>query len=288
MNLPDVFSSADVKQRISEALAEDLGPKAIDVTTFSLVPKRQKVTAHLVTRTECVLAGGPVAAEVFRQVDKSLQITQPKADGSKLKAGDIVLKISGSARSMLTAERTALNFIQRMTGIATLTRQYVDAAANPAVAILDTRKTTPTLRTFEKYAVVCGGGENHRYGLFDRVLIKDNHLVYWINAGGDLGGAVRKARKKHPDLLIEVEVDTIGQLKALLPARPNWALLDNMTPLQLRECVKLCEGCCKTEASGGVTLETVREIAKTGVDAISVGALTHSAPAVDLALDFVE
>lgn len=287
MKLPDILSFPDVKQRIREALAEDLGPKKLDATSFALMSAKERAVANLVARADCVLSGGPVAAEVFRQVDPSLKIIRRKNDSLKLESGDLVLTVSGSARSIVVAERTALNFIQRMTGIATLTRRYVDAAASPDVAILDTRKTTPTLRSFEKYAVVCGGGVNHRYGLFDRVLIKDNHLAYWTRAGGDPAGAVQKAREKHPDLLIEVEVDTIEQLKALLDAGPDWVLLDNMSPLQLRECVKLCKGICKTEASGGVTLETVREIAKTGVDAISVGALTHSAPAVDLALDFV-
>ncbi len=288
MDLPDILSCSDVKQRIREALAEDLGPKKLDATSFALMPGKEKATAHLIARTDCVLAGGPVAAEVFRQVDKSLQIVQPKVDGSKLESGDIALTVSGSARSILVAERTALNFIQRMSGVATMTRRYVDAANHSGVAILDTRKTTPTLRRFEKYAVACGGGANHRFGLYDRVMIKDNHLAYWTASGGDLPGAVRAVREKYPDLLIEVEVDTLEQLKTLLPVKPDWVLLDNMTPLQLRECVKLCAGVCKTEASGGVTLETVREIAKTGVDAISVGALTHSAPSVDLALDFAQ
>jgi len=188
---------------------------------------------------------------------------------------------------MLVAERTALNFIQRMTGIATMTHRYVEEADNPDVMILDTRKTTPTLRTFEKYAVVCGGGTNHRYGLFDRVLIKDNHLAHWTREGGDLAGSIHAAREKYPQLLVEVEVDTVRQLKAVLTARPDWVLLDNMQPDELRECVKLCDGICKTEASGGVNLKTIHEIAQTGVNAISVGALTHSAPSADLALDFV-
>jgi len=288
MDLPELLSYPDVKERIREALAEDLGPQALDVTTFPLVPEDRQATAHLVARTDCVLAGGPVARAVFEKVDNHLSVSTEVEDGTALQAGDVALSISGSARSILVAERTALNFIQRMSGIATLTRQYVEAANNSGVAILDTRKTTPTLRTFEKYAVACGGGVNHRFGLYDRVMIKDNHLAYWTASNGDLPGAVRAVRETYPELLVEVEVDTIEQLKVLLPAKPDWVLLDNMTPLQLRECVKLCAEVCKTEASGGVTLETVREIAKTGVDAISVGALTHSAAAVDLALDFVE
>jgi nicotinate-nucleotide pyrophosphorylase (carboxylating) len=276
-----------VKLRIRDALAEDLGPEKLDATSFALVPPGETGEAHLVARHECILAGGPVAAEVFRQMDASLEITQKKKDGEKLKPGDVVLTVSGSARSILVAERTALNFIQRMTGIATMTRRYVEEADNPEVLILDTRKTTPTLRTFEKYSVVCGGGTNHRYGLFDRVLIKDNHLAHWTREGGDLSGSIRATRTKYPDLLVEVEVDTISQLKAILPAKPDWVLLDNMSLNELRECVKLCDGICKTEASGGVTLKTIRKIAQTGVNAISVGALTHSAPSCDLALDFV-
>ena len=287
MDLPDLISNPEVMQRIREALDEDLGPQRLDVTTFPLVTEDKQASARLVARADCVLSGGPVAAAVFRETDPSLQISQTKPDGSALEAGEVVLTVSGSARAILVAERTALNFIQRMSGIATLTRRYVDAAAHPGVAILDTRKTTPTLRAFEKYAVVCGGGVNHRAGLYDRVLIKDNHLAYWTAAGGGLPGAVEAVRTAYPELLVEVEVDTIDQLKELLPAKPDWVLLDNMTPLQLRSCVKLCAGICKSEASGGITLETVREIAKTGVDAISVGALTHSACAVDFALDFV-
>ncbi len=288
MNLPDILSFSDVKQRIREALAEDLGPKKLDVTTFSLVSKDKKATANLVARTDCVLAGGLVAMAVFQEVDRKLNVAIKARDGSVLSAGDTVLSITGSARSILVAERTALNFIQRMTGVATLTRQYVDEANNPEVAILDTRKTTPTLRTFEKYSVLCGGGVNHRMGLYDRAMLKDNHLAYWAeNHDSGICGAVQAVREKYPDRLVELEVDTIDQLREALPSKPDWVLLDNMPPLVLRECVKLCDGICKTEASGGITLSTIREIAKSGVDAISVGALTHSAPAVDLALDWV-
>ncbi len=287
MKLQNILLLPDVKSRIHEALSEDLGPKQLDATTFALVPPSETAKAHLVAREAGVLAGVSVAAEVFRQMDAAVKIVQKKKDGTVIKPDDVVLSVSGSARAMLIAERTALNFIQRMTGIATLTRRYVEEANNPDVLILDTRKTTPTLRTFEKYSVVCGGGTNHRYGLFDRVLIKDNHLAHWTREGGDLAGAVLAGHKKYPGLLVEVEVDTIEQLKAVLPAKPDWVLLDNMPPPILRQCVKLCAGICKTEASGGVNLKTIRAIAKTGVNAISVGALTHSAPASDLALDFV-
>lgn len=287
MTLPDILSNADVKQRIHESLAEDLGPETVDVTSDALVPEGRPAKAYLVARQTGILAGATVAAEVFRQVDPAIQIEEGMADGCPMEHGDIVLTISGSARSILVAERTALNFIQRMSGIATLTRQYVDEANNPDVKLLDTRKTTPTLRVFEKYSVLCGGGTNHRMGLYDMAMLKDNHLAYWAeNHNSGICGAVEAVRSRFPDRQVEVEVDTVEQLKEVLPANPDWVLLDNMPPLVLRECVKLCEGVCQTEASGGVTLDSIREIAKTGVNAISVGALTHSAPSADLALDW--
>ncbi|MDH3345621.1 MAG: carboxylating nicotinate-nucleotide diphosphorylase, partial [Kiritimatiellaceae bacterium] len=231
--------------------------------------------------------GATVAAEVFRQIDPELKIREGLMDGSEMKHGDVVLTITGSARSILVGERTALNFIQRMSGVATLTRKYVEEANNPDVKLLDTRKTTPTLRVFEKYSVLCGGGTNHRMGLYDMAMLKDNHLAYWAeNHDSGICGAVQAVRDRFPDRKVEVEVDTIEQLREVLPAKPDWVLLDNMPLLTLRECVKLCEGITQTEASGGVTLDTLREIAKTGVNAISVGALTHSAPSADLALDW--
>jgi nicotinate-nucleotide pyrophosphorylase (carboxylating) len=287
MKLPDILSSAAVKTRIREALAEDLGPESVDVTSDALVPESRSATARLVARQKGILAGSIAAAEVFRQVDPSLKIVEKKHDGEEMQHGDTVLEIAGNARGILVAERTALNFIQRMSGIATLTRQHVDEAANPDVAILDTRKTTPTLRVFEKYAVLCGGGTNHRMGLYDMAMLKDNHLAYWAeNHDSGIAGAVRAVREKFPGRRVEVEVDRLEQLPEVLSAKPDWVLLDNMAPLKLREGVKLCDGICKTEASGGITLDTIREIAKTGVNAISVGALTHSAPSADLALDW--
>ena len=287
MSLPDLLSNPDVKKRICEALAEDLGPESMDVTSDALVPDERPATAHLVARQTGMLAGATMAAEVFREVDPTLKIREGLMDGSEMKHGDIVLTISGSARSILVGERTALNFIQRMSGIATLTRAYVNEANNSAVKILDTRKTTPTLRPFEKYSVLCGGGTNHRMGLYDMAMLKDNHLAYWAeNHDSGICGAVLAVRDRFPDRKVEVEVDTIDQLKEVLPAKPDWVLLDNMPLLILRDCVKLCDGICQTEASGGITLDTIREIAKTGVNSISVGALTHSAPSADLALDW--
>ncbi len=287
MELPDIFQRKEVRESIRLALAEDLGDAGGDVTSESLVPPEAQAEARLVAREACVVAGVAVAKEVFLQVNPELEVEECVADGSAVEAMTNVLVIKGSAKSILTAERTALNFIQRMCGVATITTAYVKAAGNPAVDVLCTRKTTPLLRPFEKYAVLCGGGVNHRYGLFDAVLIKDNHLASWEHTHGiGVGEAVAAARAKYPELKIEVEVDTIDQLKEALPAKPDWVLLDNMPPPVLRECVALCKGICKTEASGGINLDTIHAIAQTGVDAISVGALTHSAPSIDLALDF--
>ncbi len=288
VELPNIFDRKEVRESIRLALVEDLGDVGGDVTSESLVPPEARAEAHLIAREECVVAGVPVAMEVFLQVNPDLEIEEAVADGAQVKAMTKVLAIKGSARSILMAERTALNFIQRMSGVATITSAYIKAADNPDVDILCTRKTTPLLRPFEKYSVRCGGGVNHRYGLFDAVLIKDNHLASWEHTHGiGVGEAVAAARSKYPDLKIEVEVDTIDQLKEALTAKPDWVLLDNMPPPILRECVALCKGICKTEASGGITLNTIHAIAQTGVDAISVGALTHSAPSIDLALDFV-
>jgi nicotinate-nucleotide pyrophosphorylase (carboxylating) len=289
VELPDIFERPEVKESIALALKEDLGDVGVDVTTESLVPPGAHAEAHLVAREACVIAGIDVAREVFLQVQPDLVIEPRVADGDRVEAMTEVMVIKGSAKSILTAERTALNFMQRMCGVATITADYVKAAGNPAVELLCTRKTTPLLRPFEKYSVRCGGGVNHRYGLFDAVLIKDNHLASWEHTYGiGVGEAVDAARAKYPGLKIEVEVDTVDQLKEALTTRPDWVLLDNMPPAVLCECVALCRGICKTEASGGITLDTIGDIAQTGVDAISVGALTHSAPSIDLALDFIE
>jgi len=288
MDLPDIFARPEVRESIKLALKEDLGDIGVDVTTESLVPPEAYAEAHLVAREKCVMAGVGVAREVFVQLDAGLEIEELVSDGTPVEDGTSVMTIRGSAKSILTAERTALNFIQRMCGVATITAQYVKAADNPDVDLLCTRKTTPLLRPFEKYAVRCGGGVNHRYGLFDAVLIKDNHLASWERTHGiGVGEAVAASRAKYPDLKIEVEVDTIEQLKEALETKPDWVLLDNMPPPVLRECVALCKGICRTEASGGINLTTIHAIAQTGVDAVSVGALTHSAPSIDLALDFV-
>jgi nicotinate-nucleotide pyrophosphorylase (carboxylating) len=278
----------EVQALLAAALAEDIGSG--DATTLALVPHDAVATALLLTRRACVVAGADVAAEVFRRVDPRLQVAIRIADGAAAGAGDVLLTVTGPAGSILTAERTALNFMQRLCGIATLTGEFVRRVKPHGTLILDTRKTTPTLRVLEKYAVRCGGGANHRSGLYDRVLIKDNHRALWRTAHpeGDLAAAARAARAAYPGLEIEIEVESEEELRQVLPAKPEWVLLDNMPPAQLRRCVELAGGLCRLEASGGITLETVAAVAATGVDAISVGALTHSAPAIDLSLEMAE
>ncbi|MFL6583893.1 MAG: carboxylating nicotinate-nucleotide diphosphorylase [Chthoniobacterales bacterium] len=266
---------------IGIALAEDLGSG--DVTTDSFVARAARAHARIVAREAAIIAGTMTAAEVFRRVDSELAIEIQKTDGSQVDAGDSVLEIHGRAASILTGERVALNFLQRLSGIATLTRNFVDAAKNPAVKILDTRKTTPGLRALEKAAVLAGGGANHRFGLFDMVLVKDNHLA----AGANLRAAIGDLRRQHPEVKIEVEADTLEQVRGFLTLpEVDIILLDNMSPPMLREAVALRQNSrVKFEASGGVTLETIGEIAATGVDLISIGAVTHSARAIDLSLE---
>ena len=274
-----------VEELIRCALVEDLGPEWLDATTVALASEAQG-TAQLRTREPCRVAGVEVAREVFLHVDEQLAVEIERPDGSDVLPGDTLLTVSGKVSAILTAERTALNFLQRLCGVATLTRTFVEAANRPEVALLDTRKTTPGWRALEKAAVVCGGGVNHRMGLYDAIMIKDNHVALW--GGGTIADAVNTARSTFPALKIEVEVDTLEQLEAVLPAKPDWVLLDNMTPETLKKAVKLCDGHCQAEASGGITLETIGAIAATGVDAVSVGALTHAAAAVDLGLDVDE
>lgn len=267
------------------ALAEDVGNG--DVTSLATVPANTLATANMVARESLTLAGLDVAVETFRQVSSKIKISKHAADRQQLLSGDVLMRVSGPARAILTAERVALNFVQRLSGVATLTAQFVNAVRGTRAKILDTRKTTPGLRLLEKYAVTCGGGRNHRIGLFDMVLIKDNHLVALKDEPPNaIAAAVVRARKKFPELKIEVEADTLEQVKQALAAGADIILLDNMPWKTLREAVKLVNGKAKTEASGGVNLDTVRDIAKTGVDFISVGAITHSARAVDIALDF--
>lgn len=248
-----------------------------------------RARARMVAREPLVVAGLLLAETTFREVAPTLQITSEIRDGDRRDAGQTLLTVSGTARGILTAERVALNFVQRLSGVATLTAQFVTAIEHTRARILDTRKTTPGLRRLEKYAVCCGGGQNHRFGLYDRVLIKDNHLAALADARPNpIAAAVKRARSAYPELIVEVETDTLEQVNDAIAAGADIILLDNMTPQELKEAVRRVAGQAQTEASGGVNLQTVRSIAATGVDFISVGAITHSARAVDIALDFDE
>lgn len=282
----DVLTTKAMREAVRRALAEDVG--AGDATTNAIVPKGARCTARMVARQSLVVAGLAAARAAFKQVCPGLKITAQVADGQGVKAGQALLTITGSARGILTAERVALNFVQRLSGVATLTAAYVAEIRGTRARILDTRKTTPGLRLLEKYAVRCGGGTNHRIGLFDLVLIKDNHLAAVRDAQPNaIAFAVARARRQYPKLKVEVEADTLAQVGQAAEAGANYILLDNMPPAVLRRAVRLVAGRALTEASGGVNLKTVRAIARSGVDFVSVGALTHSAPAVDVALDFV-
>jgi nicotinate-nucleotide pyrophosphorylase (carboxylating) len=279
------LSTADIRPLVRLALEEDAGSG--DVTTLATVPASTTAKAAMVAREPLVVAGIAVAEEVFRGVSRRIKLRRLVADGRRVSAGTRLLSLAGPARAILSAERVALNFLQRLSGVATLTARYVEAVRGTKATILDTRKTTPGLRRLEKYAVRCGGGKNHRFGLHDRVLIKDNHLAALREAGPNpIAVAVQRARIHCPRLQVEVEADTLMQVQEAVAAGADIVLLDNMSPDQLREAVRRVAGRAKTEASGGVNLETVRQIAETGVDFISVGALTHSARAVDIALDF--
>ena len=269
---------------IDIALREDIGEG--DVTTQLVVPEEARAKARVLSREKAVIAGTSPAVEVFRRVDPELKISTTLTDGAAVLGGETILEISGSARSILTAERVALNFLQRLSGIATLTRAFVEAIGKNPAKIMDTRKTTPGLRALEKAAVVAGGGLNHRFGLFDMILIKDNHLVAQPNPA-QLAAAIRKVKSRNPLIKVEVEADNLEQVRALVQIEElDLILLDNMETTEMREAIALGrKRKVKFEASGGVNLRTVRRIAATGVDFISVGALTHSAPAIDLSLE---
>ena len=287
MKRTDISRRRDVRDLVRRSLQEDIGTG--DVTSKAMVGPKDVARAVIVSRGKYVVAGGAIAKLVFSACDPKLSVRVLVKDGTRISAGDPILHVKGKARSILAAERVALNFLQRMTGIATLTRQFVQKAKPHGVQVLDTRKTTPLLRALEKSAVLCGGGLNHRMGLYDRVLIKDNHRAFWKRSRrGSLADAVIAARRRNPGLLVEVEVESENDLKAVLKASPNWVLLDNMPVGRIRRCVQICGGKCKIEVSGGVSMKTIERIAQTGVDAVSIGALTHSAPAADLSLEFCD
>ncbi|MCE0523969.1 MAG: carboxylating nicotinate-nucleotide diphosphorylase [Methylacidiphilales bacterium] len=275
---------AVIRKAAARALGEDLGPA--DITTLACVKFNIMASARIFAKEACVLAGMPVAGQVFREQDIALILTALKEDGATLQPGDSVLEIRGPAASILTAERCALNFLQQLSGVATQTRRFVEAVAGTKTRILDTRKTVPGLRALQKYAVRCGGGTNHRFGLYDRFLIKDNHLAL-MGTGNRLAEAVRAARALDPETVLEVEVDHLAQIPEIIALGVDVLLLDNMSLEEMRACVSLIAGRAATEASGNMTLERVPEVARTGVDFISVGALTHSVRAIDFSLEMI-
>src|SRR5688572_27233499 len=280
------LSRDEIERAVQAALAEDVGTG--DATTLSTVPASAQARAAMVAREPIVVAGLEFAATAFRQLSQEARCERGAADGERTGEDAVLLRVEGPARAVLTAERVALNFVQRLSGVATLTAQFVDLVAGTRAQILDTRKTTPGWRRFEKYAVACGGGRNHRVGLYDMVLIKDNHLAALAGEKPNpIAAAVLRARKQFPQLKVEVEADTLDQVQHALDAGADIILLDNMAPAELRAAVELVGGRAKTEASGGVSLASARIIAETGVDFISVGALTHSARAVDIGLGFL-
>jgi nicotinate-nucleotide pyrophosphorylase (carboxylating) len=278
MALPDGF---DLDKFVTGTLAEDLGIGG-DVTSSATIPADATFTADMNCREPIVVAGLEIAAAFFRALDPKVRAEPSVGDGEKVEAGTVLMHLSGNARAMLAAERSALNTLQHLSGIATLTRRHVDAIAGSGAVLLDTRKTLPGLRSLEKYAARMGGAQNHRLRLDDGVLIKDNHVA----ACGGVAEAVGRARAASTGLQVQVEVDRIDQIEPALGAGADRLLLDNMPPAMLREAVALVAGRVPLEASGGVTLETIRAIAETGVDYISVGRITQSAPAVDIGLDY--
>ncbi|WP_174293054.1 carboxylating nicotinate-nucleotide diphosphorylase [Sphingomonas bacterium] len=283
MTVADVHTLAtgfDLDAFVAATLAEDLG-EAGDITSAAVIPADARFTAVMASRDAITVAGLPIAAAFFRALDPSATVEMQVEDGAAVAAGTALLRIDGAARALLTAERSALNTVQHLSGIATLTSAYVQRLRGTGAILLDTRKTLPGLRVLEKYATRMGGAQNHRMGLWDAAMIKDNHVA----VAGDVGEAVRRARGAGIGRII-VEVDRVDQIEPALVAGATWLLLDNMAPAVLRGAVTLVDGRVPTEASGGVTLETIRAIGETGVTYVSVGRLTQSAPAADIGLDF--
>ena len=290
--MKDIMLSSRARAAVVLALDEDLSSEKseswCDATSEALVDPKAVATGEIYAKgSGCVVSGATVARAVMKMVDPKSVVRILKKDGSVVKPGEPILTFRGKARAILMAERTVLNFMQRMCATATLTKQFIDATKEYGTLILDTRKTTPGLRAFEKYAVVCGGGTNHRLGLYDRVLMKDNHRRLWRGGNPDeLDQAVLAARKAFPKLMVEVEVENLRECASALKAKPEWIMLDNMSCSDMKKCVKMCKGVSKTEASGGITLKRAKEVAKTGVTAISLGCLTHSAGSIDLTLEW--
>ena len=276
--MPDRLDPQHYRDMVRRALVEDVGPG--DVTTSATVDASVRGRGVLVAKSACVVAGLDIAREVFQQVDASLQVEDACADGDRVMAGDVIATVTGRGASLLVAERTALNFLQYLSGIATATRTFVDAAGG-RLTVLDTRKTTPTFRLLAKYAVRCGGGTNHRAGLYDAVLIKDNH----IRVAGGIGPAVARARQAVPALRVEVETQSLADVDAAVAAGADVIMLDNLDETAMREALRRIGGRAKVELSGNMTVERVRALADAGADFVSVGAITHSAPAADIALE---
>ena len=271
----------DILAAIHRALSEDIGSG--DITTNSIVPADASMQGWIIAKQSGIIAGLDVAKAVYEIVDPKIEFNAAISEGARVENRQTVATVSGSARSLLTAERTALNFLGRISGIATLTRQFVDAVAGTQAVILDTRKTAPGLRMLDKLAVLRGGGKNHRVGLYDMMLVKDNHIDF----AGSIEEAVRRTRAIHSDIKLEVEARTLDDVRAALELKVNRILLDNMTVEMMTEAVHITKGRAKLEASGNVTLENVRRIAETGVDFISIGALTHSAKTFDVSFNTI-
>lgn len=285
MNLPKIEEDPRLEILLKLAFEEDLGTG--DVTTDSLVDPGAMAEGRILSREDCRIAGVPVAMAVFKHICPEMEFEVVAADGEDVAAGGDVLRFKGPARAILIAERTALNFMQRMCGIATMTRSFTRVVEDLGTMILDTRKTTPALRFLEKYSVLCGGGTNHRMGLYDRVLMKDNHRKLWAgNNPGRLDLAVLQARKCFPNVAVEIEVESLEELRSALDGHPEWVMLDNMDCETMRQAVAIAKGKTLLEASGGITMKNLREVAETGVDAISFGCLTHSVKSIDLSLEW--
>lgn len=280
---PEPLDPGLIARLVRNALDEDRAFE--DATTLATVSPRLRGTATFLAKEDGILAGMPVALEAFRQLDPEAELNVNVPESGAFTTGTVLAEVTGLVQGMLRAERVALNFLQRMSGVATLTNRFVSAVAGTHAVILDTRKTTPGLRDFEKYSVRCGGGTNHRRDLAAMAMVKDNHREALARMEQSLKDGVEAIRRRTPGIPVEIEIDSLDQLDAALAANPEWILLDNMDTLAMREAVQRVAGRAKLEASGGVSLTTVRAIAATGVDAISVGALTHSARALDISLD---
>ncbi len=281
-----ILNTKQLQILCQQAITEDVGSG--DATTLAIVPANLITSAHFINRQECICAGMPVVKTLFQELSSDVELIQHVQEGERCPQGTRMATIEGNARAILTGERTALNFLQRLCGVATITRRYVEALGNSKTRILDTRKTIPGLRHLEKYAVWAGGGQNHRIGLYDRIMIKDNHREMARMLGPDsIRLAVQACRNKYPNLEIEVEADTMDDVRAAADAGVEYILLDNMSDEQMTEAIRIIAGRAKTEASGGITLERLPRLRNLGLDFISVGALTHSAPAIDIGLDIL-